>query len=737
MPLFKYYRLLICSAISLIFIFYAGNWIKIPFLTRVENITYDLRLKQTAPNTLDNKVIILDIDEKSLKQEGRWPWSRDKMSYLVDMLFEYYDIKLLAFDIVFAEQDQSSGLKILEKLAANQLAEDALFHHTLETIRPQLAFDDLFAQSLRNRDIVLSFFFDHKNQNPGRLPNPIALSQTLPFSDLLLQANSYGANLDKFQLAAQSGGFINNPLVDIDGSYRKLPMLIQYKNQIYPSFSLAILQKLLNTNEINFITGNNYGDEQSAIRLDAIKVDLFNIPVDEKSAIYVPYRGKKGSFRYISATDVLNGIVDVSVLKDNIIIMGATAAGILDLRVTPVQNIFPGVEIHANIVSGLLNQSIKSRPGFLVAGEIIELIFISLVGLFLFSRLAATWSSLLFFILLVSIIVVNFYLWQHQQWNSILATPIILLCLLYAVQMSLGYFFEGKRKKRLGKLFGQYIPPQLVDQLDQSGENITLNGESREMSVLFSDVRDFTSISEKLNSQELCQLINEILTPVTKIIHDHSGTIDKYIGDAVMSFWGAPLRNSRHAYYSVQAALAIIPELEKLQQHFTNKGWPRIKMGIGINSGKMSVGNMGSEFRMAYTIMGDSVNLGSRLEGLTKQYGVNIIVSENTKQAAPEFFYRELDKVRVKGREEPITIYEPMGIEADISSEIIESSQLLSNALELFRKQQWDQAYGLFSQLDNQFPDTLLYQVYIDRIQFYLESPPGLNWDGVFAHSLK
>ena len=363
MPLFKYYRLLICSAISLIFIFYAGNWIKIPFLTRVENITYDLRLKQTAPNTLDNKVIILDIDEKSLKQEGRWPWPRDKMSYLVDMLFEYYDIKLLAFDIVFAEQDQSSGLKILEKLAANQLAEDALFHHTLETIRPQLAFDDLFAESLRNRNIVLSFFFDHKNQNPGRLPNPIALSQTLPFSDLLLQANSYGANLDKFQLAAQSGGFINNPLVDIDGSYRKLPMLIQYKNQIYPSFSLAILQKLLNTNEINFITGNNYGDEQSAIRLDAIKVDLFNIPVDEKSAIYVPYRGKKGSFRYISATDVLNGIVDVSVLKDNIIIMGATAAGILDLRVTPVQNIFPGVEIHANIVSGFTTVRLRNKEG--------------------------------------------------------------------------------------------------------------------------------------------------------------------------------------------------------------------------------------------------------------------------------------------------------------------------------------------------------------------------------------
>jgi len=460
---FKFYRLLICSVISSIFILYAGNWIDIPLLSRIENISYDLRLKATLPNKVDPNIVILDIDEISLQHEGRWPWPRDKMSYLVDILFDYYNIKLLAFDIVFAEEDQSSGLKILEKLASNQLAKDDLFQNTLENIRPQLAFDDLFAKSLQNRPVVLSFFTNQENQeivNSGQLPTPLAPASSLPFSSLLFQANRYGANLDTLQLAANSGGYFNNPLVDNDGSYRKLPLLIQYKDQIYPSFSLAILQTLFNTDEVNFITGNNYGGEDLfSIRLEAIQIDMFRIPVNEKSAILVPYKGPQGSFNYISATNVLNGITDPSLLKDKIIIMGATAAGILDLRVTPVQNIFPGVEIHANIISGILDQSIKYRPSYIMAGEIIELIFITLVAILLFSQCTAGWAFFVFISTLSLITFINFYTWQTLQWNTTLATPVLLLCLLYALQMSLGYFFEGKRKKRLGKLFAQYIPP--------------------------------------------------------------------------------------------------------------------------------------------------------------------------------------------------------------------------------------------------------------------------------------
>jgi adenylate cyclase len=257
------------------------------------------------------------------------------------------------------------------------------------------------------------------------------------------------------------------------------------------------------------------------------------------------------------------------------------------------------------------------------------------------------------------------------------------------------------------------------------------------MTVLFSDVRGFTTISEGMEPQELCELINDILTPVTRVIHEHKGTIDKYIGDAIMAFWGAPMHNAQHATYAVRAGLAILQALKTIQRDFKAKGWPEVDIGIGLNTGKMSVGNMGSQFRIAYTIMGDAVNLGSRLEGLTKQYGVKMIVSESTLQAAPEFTYRELDKVRVKGKNRPITIYEPLGANEDISPEQLQLLDLLNQGLNNYRHQQWDVAKSVFKQLKQQHPDDKLYKIYLERIDYYLESPPEPDWDGAFTHTSK
>ncbi|MEE7625063.1 adenylate/guanylate cyclase domain-containing protein [Methylobacter sp. Wu8] len=736
----KSYRFLACTLVTLLFIAHTAHWLYIPTLQRMENILYDLRLRTTVVNTVDPRIVIIDIDEESLAKEGRWPWRRDKLAYLVDMLFDYYNIKLLGFDVVFSEPDTSGGVELLEKLASGPLQKDADFLLALETVRPQLSYDDMFAKSLETRPVVLGYFTSHiteKTPEIGILPRPLAAADGLPFSSLLFKGKSYAANLAKLQTAAMSGGFFNNPNVDEDGVYRRLPLLMNYNNRLYEALSLALFRTLLGMPEIKFVTGEHYGKNNYDSRLEALEIENFHIPVDESGALLVPYRGRQGSFTYISATDVLNGVADVEKLKDKIVIVGTSAAGLLDLRVTPVQNIYAGVEVHANILSGLLDQAIKSRPNYILAAELAELLLICLAAIFVFPRLPALLSAVVFGILLVSGIAFNFYCWAIWNIDTLLATPITLLIALYGIQLFFGFFFESRKKKQMGNMFGQYIPPELVEQMSQSDEEFSLKGESREMTVLFSDVRGFTTISEGMEPQELCELINGILTPVTSVIHESKGTIDKYIGDAIMAFWGAPMHNPQHAAYAVKAGLTILQTLTSIQQEFKAKGWPEIDIGIGLNTGKMSVGNMGSQFRMAYTVMGDAVNLGSRLEGLTKQYGVKMIVSESTLQAAPEFVYRELDKVRVKGKNKPITIYEPLGAMEDVSSEQMRILDLLNQGLHGYRQQQWASAQIIFEQLAKQHPDDRLYSIYLKRIAYYLESPPGTDWDGAFTHTSK
>jgi adenylate cyclase len=273
--------------------------------------------------------------------------------------------------------------------------------------------------------------------------------------------------------------------------------------------------------------------------------------------------------------------------------------------------------------------------------------------------------------------------------------------------------------------------------MSKTEHDYSLKGESKEMTVLFSDVRGFTTISENLSPEDLCVLINEVLTPITHVIHQNHGTIDKYIGDAVMAFWGAPLDNGNHALDAVKAALAFKPVIEQINKEFEPKGWPRIDLGIGLNTGPMNVGNMGSEFRMAYTVMGDSVNLGSRLEGLTKQYGCDIIVSEFTQQQTPEVAYLELDRVRVKGKLEPVTIYEPIALYDTLTQEQQTMMRKHKEVLDLYYQREWTLALEILSNLITLFPDKKLFTIYQSRVQEYQQNPPDKNWDGVFTHLSK
>jgi adenylate cyclase len=303
--------------------------------------------------------------------------------------------------------------------------------------------------------------------------------------------------------------------------------------------------------------------------------------------------------------------------------------------------------------------------------------------------------------------------------------------------MSYGYFVESRGKRQLAGLFGQYIPPELVTEMSSAPAEFSLEGESRNMTVFFSDVRDFTSISESLHPSELQKLINELLTPVTQVIHKHRGTIDKYMGDAVMAFWGAPIHDPEHARNAVLAGLDILTLLDELKHEFMAKGWPPLRLGIGVHTGVMHVGDMGSEFRKAYTVMGDAVNLGSRLEGLTKQYGVQFIVSETTREAVGDMVYRELDEVRVKGKDKPVKIYEPLGLKTAVSKDVKDELKVYNQARKYYRDQEWDLAELQFINLQNMSPMMKLYSVYLDRIHVFRETPPDENWDGVFTYKTK
>ncbi len=736
-------RLALSALILAVLLLDASGVYRYPFVNQLENWTYDARLNFTRPDTLDDRIVIVDIDENSLEQIGRWPWARDKLATIIDNLFDYYQASVVGFDIVFAERDQSSGLSIFDKLAANELRDNIEYRETLEKIRPGLQRDEIFAKSLTGKNVVMGYYFkasvqDDESATTGLLPASIMKLDKLWRERLPInEAEGYGGNIKILQEAAIRGGFFDNPYVDQDGVFRRVPLLQSFEEYLYPSLALAITQAYLNISKTGLVVESDGSkSNKKYVALEAISLGNYQIPVDANASVFVPFRGLQGSFPYISAHKVLNREIEPTTFKDKIVLIGTSAPGLLDLRSTPVQNIYPGVEVHANIISGILDQKINHHPAWTIGYEFVILILIAIIMALLLPALSPLLAAA--GTISISLLVVGgtMIAWNNQLILP-LASPLLLIVLLFVWHMTFGFFIESRGKRQLANLFGHYIPPELVDEMSESPAEFSLEGENREMTVLFSDVRGFTTISEGMDPKQLVQLMNALLTPMTRVIHKHRGTIDKYMGDCIMSFWGAPIADPEHARHALYAAMEMMQELEIMQADFKQRGWPEVNIGIGLNTGDMNVGNMGSEFRMAYTVLGDAVNLGSRLEGLTKNYGVNIIVSESTKKCIPEFIFRELDLVRVKGKNEPVAIFEPVGHKNDLKKSVTSELSSYKQALKHFHNQNWDKAELDFFNLNRAKPDRFLYQVYLERITHYRNDPPGQNWDGVFTHTSK
>ncbi|MFN0161956.1 MAG: CHASE2 domain-containing protein [Burkholderiales bacterium] len=729
-------------AMLLVFLLHGAELINIRILSQLDAIIYDARLRLTMPSKLDDRIVILDIDEKSLGKLGRWPWSRDKMAGLVDKLFGQYGVVMIGFDVVFAEPDISSGIRSLESLAREgALKDNDQFKSEVEKLKPTLDYDARFAKSLAGKPVVLGYYLSSEEnaEKSGTLPPAVMPAGTFRGRTIeWFQWKGYGANLGEFQKSAMASGLFN-PVVDLDGVVRRVPMLSEYDGQYYESLSLAMFRALLGSPNLEpgypperFLSKNYSGLEW--LEMKAANRS-FRIPVDKSVSTLVPYRGRGGpnggSFRYVSLADVYEGKVGAGDLKGKIALWGTTAPGLLDLRSTPVGEAYPGVEIHANLLSGMLSQNFREKPAFTIGAEVLLLGIGGLTLTLLLPFLSPIRATLVALAAMILIIGFNYLVYTQLDLVLPLAAALLMTAALFTLNMAYGYFVESRSKREFTALFGQYVPPELVDEMARDPTKYSMEPTAADLTILFSDVRGFTTISESLSPGDLAAYINDYLTGMSAVISKNRGTLDKYIGDAVMAFWGAPVPDAEHARQGVLTALQMQKIATELNEKFRAKGWPALKIGIGLNSGNVRVGDMGSKVRKAYTVMGDPVNLASRLEGRTKEYGVGILVGEATEKLVKDVIFKELDRIRVKGKNEPVAIYEPLCLESELDRKLKDELKIWRDALKAYRAQAWDQVEVALMNLVRMNPDCYIYEMYAGRVVQFRKNPPGPNWDGV------
>ncbi len=734
-------RIALGVAVVAAFVGYAAKFYRVPFLDQLERIVYDARLRLTMSRESDERIVILDIDEKSLAtpELGQWPWGRDVVAGLVQKLFDKYGVAILAFDVVFAEPDRSSALRVLDRLAAGTLKDVPDFQAALADLRPRLDHDAQFAATMKGRPVVLGYYLtsDRDARTTGALPPPVLAPGTFANHPIVFTSwTGYGANLREFQAAAAASGHFN-PFADDDGINRRVPMLAELKGAYYEPLSLAVIRTLLGFPNVEpgYPPGSVFNRHYAG--LEWLEVGPLRIPVDENACALVPFRGPQGTFRYVSLADVYHDKVPVESLKGKIVLVGTTAPGLFDLRATPVGGAYPGVEVHANLISGILDGKLKAKPAYMVGAEVILLLVGGLalaIWLPLLSPFRATAVSLAALTLITGI---SIGVWVHADLWLPLAASLTMTIALIALNMSYGFFVESRSKRQFTELFGQYVPPELVDEMARDPAKYSMEGKNEVLTVLFTDIRGFTSIAEGLDPKALSAFMNEFLTAMSLVIRGHRGTLDKYVGDQIMAFWGAPVADPQHARQAVAAALAMHAELGRLNERFRARGWREIQIGVGVNTGSVSVGDMGSRLRKAYTVMGDPVNLASRLEGLTKHYGVAILVGQATRDAAPDVVFREIDRVRVKGKDEPVAVYEPLGLQPDLGTTRNEELKLWSQALKAYRSGAWEQAELVLFNLQRLYPGAPLYSFYSQRVARYRAEPPPPGWDGVTTFETK
>jgi len=697
---------------------------------------YDVAMRRELTSSPSGLPVVVDLDEKSLAAYGQWPWPRFRVALLLARL-KAAGVLAVGLDMVFAETDRTSP-ETMRRMFREELKLDVAF----DGLPPALGdYDSVLAGVLRDGPYVLGYYLDFeagREHPPGEacaLPalraSTILAPGVLPLPDHLPNAPGVVCPLPALLAAAPGAGFFNT-IPDPDNIVRRSPMLLAHGETVVPSLSLATTMLAL-------------GIKNAVVRVDEGGVSSLTlpmpggekriIPMDGHGRVLINYRGPGGTFARISSADVLTGSADPEALRGKIAFIGASAAGLRDLRATPLDRTMPGVEVHATLADMIVTGDFLLRPDWAPGVEVCAILAVGLV-----SAALLAWTRAVF--LLVPFAALALAMWfgsaQALASHRFVVSPISPLLALLANFMVLTFlkFWREERQKRfIHAAFSHYLPPAVVNDLVASPDRLTLTGEEREVTVLFSDVRGFTTMSEKLTPTQVVDLLHRYLTPMTGIITGHMGTLDKFIGDAIMAFWNAPLPVPGHQGRALAAAMAMHEELARLNVVFEETYGLRIDIGVGLHCGMARVGNFGSEDLFDYTVIGDTVNLCSRLEGLTKFYKKRILVTDAIVAAAPDgVFFQEVDRVRVKGKAEPVTIYSPLTRE-EYEARTDELAAAAA-ALDLYRAGRFAQALAAYETLAAAYPDAI-HAIQADRCRALAAAPPDGPWDGVFKHTAK
>ncbi|WP_243546147.1 CHASE2 domain-containing protein [Pseudodesulfovibrio tunisiensis] len=698
---------------------------------------YDLYMDRYHSEKTTPIPAIVDIDEKSLAEAGQWPWPR----YRVAMLLKYiqaYGATSIASDIIFVEPDRTSP-SILQK----ELKEAFKLDITINGLPPSLQDNDaLLAKNLKTGPFVLGFDFmtreareklgDARASSECPIPPAKVAVLSPPGSPsphaALPRAEGIVCPLPELARSARRSGFITiSP--DLDGVYRRVPLLYSWNDKFYPSLALAALSQAVGQKTITL--------KMSSIGVDSLRIGkVATVPLDKHGRMLINFRGPQKTFPYYSASDVLNKRIPKDALKNRIVFIGTSAAGLKDIRPTPLDPGYPGVEAHATIVDNLLSREFINIPDWAQGLEFFALLLICIMTTFLLMWARAAWIALP--LLGLSIVMwqgsVHLYTTQHIYASPLY--PFMGLGLTFTLLTALKFWREEQAKRFIHGAFAHYLAPSVIDRIMDDPDSLSLEGQEKEITIQFSDIRSFTSLSEKLSPTQVTNLLHDYLTPMTRIITEHHGTLDKFIGDAVMAFWNAPLDVPNHQLQAMKAAKEQLARLHELNELFVEKYGSGIAIGIGVHSGAVRVGNMGSADLFDYTLIGDNVNLASRLEGLTKFYGQTLVVSGKIVEACGDaYVFRELDSVRVKGKQEPVTIYTAYTHEE--AAERKEELDTYFEGLALYKATRFSDACSLFSRLQESGREPILYSMYVDRCAHLQEEPPEPGWDGVFTHKTK
>lgn len=734
------------------------------FVYKIESYILDYKIRIRGPIKPSNKLGVLAIDEKTIQSFGTFPFSRKYYSKAFKNL-KKLGVKWVGFDAIFAEEQKtilSDVSKDIKNLSANnssgKLESISNINKYLKVSHSDLYFSNAI-KSFEN--IVLGYFyFGSKVETELNLGkrNPYLNLESILVSEIEgidmpegLELNTYSSLskahgvMSNTNIYAESspyfGFFSNNP--DDDAINRWVTLVADANGHLMPSLALKTISEYMNR-EI-FVLFDEIGVENIMLVNREDDGDVIEIPLDPHGSgrILVNHIGGSRGFTHYSLADAYHNTFtkkERKTLKGSALLLGATAIGTNDIRPNPFDPTIDGVENHLAVMDNILTQSFYKRTVDIYKVELLIVLGIGILfaPLMMYGSALTSGASVLLFI-------VGYFYWDKYAWfqNGIwayMAIPMSEIVAMYISTTLYKFMVEEKEKRQVKGAFQHYLSPEVIDQVLDDPESLSLGGEKKELTVFFSDVRGFTTISESLSPEKLCELMNAYFTPMTGIILKNRGVLDKYIGDAIMAFWGAPVTLPNSPDIACQSSLEMLFALDNLKKEFKEKGLPDIDIGIGLNTGPMSVGNMGSAERLTYTVMGDSVNLGARLEGLTKEYGIKIMISEFTyaKITPGKFFTRDLDDIRVKGKNEPVKVFELMRPDfLEDFDQIREFIKLFEKGRTLYRTQHWDGSKKAFNDCLAMKSDDKASEVYIERIQNYLDSPPEENWSGVYTFTHK